>query len=39
VWRAMENLQRSGLVRLLGVSNINSEQLQLLIATSEIKPA
>lgn len=39
VWRAMENLQQSGLVRLLGVSNINSEQLQLLIATSEIKPA
>lgn len=38
-WLAMENLQRSGLVRLLGVSNINYEQLQMLIALSEIKPA
>jgi len=39
VWRAMENLQRSGRVRLLGVSNINCEQLQELISVSEIKPA
>ncbi len=39
VWRAMENLQHSGSVRLLGVSNINVEQLQRLIETSEIKPA
>lgn len=39
VWRAMENLQRCGLVRLLGASNINSEQLQELISVSEIKPA
>lgn len=39
VWRAMENLQQSGQVRLLGVSNVNFEQLRLLIEESEIKPA
>jgi diketogulonate reductase-like aldo/keto reductase len=39
VWHAMEKLQQSGSVRLIGVSNINVEQLQLLIEASEIKPA
>ena len=39
VWRAMEQLQRSGVVRLLGVSNVDDEQLQALIAMAEIKPA
>ena len=39
VWRAMEQLHKSGLVKLLGVSNINLEQLQALITQSEIKPA
>lgn len=39
VWRAMESLQKCGSVRLLGISNVNYEQLQLLIAESEIKPA
>ena len=39
VWRAMENLQQSGSVKLLGVSNIAFEQLALLIAKSEVKPA
>ena len=39
VWRAMENLQKSGSVKLIGVSNIGFEQLQLLLERSEVKPA
>ncbi len=39
VWQAMENLQKSGSVKLLGVSNIAFEQLALLLEKSEIKPA
>jgi diketogulonate reductase-like aldo/keto reductase len=39
VWRAMGNLQQSGSVKLLGVSNIAFEQLQLLLEKSEVKPA
>jgi diketogulonate reductase-like aldo/keto reductase len=39
VWRAMENIHKSGLVKLLGVSNISFEQLELLIENSEVKPA
>ena len=39
VWRAMENLYKSGSVKLLGVSNISFEQLELLIERSEVKPA
>ena len=39
VWRAMEDLQKSGSVKLLGVSNISFDQLELLIEKSEVKPA
>jgi len=39
VWRAMENLQKSGSVKLLGVSNISFDQLKLLVEKSEVKPA
>ncbi|MFZ2169617.1 MAG: aldo/keto reductase [Methylococcaceae bacterium] len=39
VWRAMEDLQKSGSVKLIGVSNIGFEQLQLLLENSEVKPA
>lgn len=39
VWRAMENLQKSGSVKLIGVSNITCEQLRSLLEKSEIKPA
>jgi diketogulonate reductase-like aldo/keto reductase len=39
VWRAMEDLQKSGSVKLLGVSNISFDQLKLLIEKSEVKPA
>ncbi|MGZ8096609.1 MAG: aldo/keto reductase family protein [Methylosarcina sp.] len=39
VWRAMESLQKSGAVRLIGVSNIDIDQLKALIEQSEVKPA
>jgi diketogulonate reductase-like aldo/keto reductase len=35
----MEDLQKSGSVKLLGVSNIAFEQLQLLLESAEVKPA
>ncbi|EIC29110.1 MULTISPECIES: aldo/keto reductase family protein [Methylomicrobium] len=38
-WGAMENLQESGRVRLIGVSNFSLEQLQLLLKNADIKPA
>lgn len=37
-WLAMEELQRDGLVRSLGVSNFNSEQLTRLLAVATIRP-
>lgn len=37
-WRALEQLVRDGLVRSLGVSNFNSEQLARLVAVATIKP-
>ena len=39
VWRAMENLQKSGKTKKIGVSNINLEQLETLIDKADIKPA
>lgn len=39
VWTSMEALQKSGSVKLLGVSNVSFEQLRVLIQESEIKPA
>jgi diketogulonate reductase-like aldo/keto reductase len=37
-WRAMEALQRSGKVRLLGVSNVELDQLRTLCAVAEVAP-
>jgi diketogulonate reductase-like aldo/keto reductase len=39
VWRAMEKLHASGRVKLLGVSNVNLEQLRELAELAEVKPA
>jgi diketogulonate reductase-like aldo/keto reductase len=38
-WRAMEALARAGKTRLLGISNVSREQLQLLLEIAEIPPA
>ena len=38
-WRAMESLHRDGLARLIGVSNVNAEQLRLLLGLAQVKPA
>ena len=37
-WQAMEKLQQSGLVKYLGVSNVNHKQLELLYTNVKIKP-
>lgn len=39
VWRAMESLHDSGKVRLLGVSNVSREQLELFNEFARVKPA
>lgn len=39
VWQAMEALYRSGKVKLLGISNVNAEQLEFLAHHAAIKPA
>ncbi|MGZ8192844.1 MAG: aldo/keto reductase family protein [Methylobacter sp.] len=39
VWRAIESLQKAGFVKLIGISNVNFEQLLLLIEKAEVKPA
>jgi diketogulonate reductase-like aldo/keto reductase len=39
VWRAMEQLQRAGSVRLLGISNVDVPHLEQLLGEAEIKPA
>lgn len=37
-WKAMEKLQEKGLVKNIGVSNFNSEQLARLLSNCKIKP-
>ena len=39
VWRAMEELQRAGQTRLIGVSNVTARQLAELHAQASVKPA
>jgi diketogulonate reductase-like aldo/keto reductase len=39
VWRAIENLQKAGLVKMIGVSNFSLEQLQLLLENADITPS
>jgi diketogulonate reductase-like aldo/keto reductase len=38
-WEAMESLQREGTVRLIGVSNVNLEQLEALCGRARVWPA
>lgn len=37
-WRQLEKLVKAGLVRSIGLSNFNSEQIARLLAAAEIKP-
>lgn len=37
-WKAMENLVKLGLVRSIGVSNFNTQQIERVLANCEIKP-
>ncbi len=39
VWRTMEALQKSGTARLIGVSNVSLEQLELLVEGAAVPPA
>ena len=39
VWRTMEELQREGKTRFIGVSNVTAEQLALLCETAAVRPA
>ncbi|HUP47668.1 MAG TPA: aldo/keto reductase, partial [Thermoanaerobaculia bacterium] len=39
VWRTMEEIQREGRTRLIGVSNVTAEQLALLCGIAAVKPA
>ncbi len=39
VWRAMEGIQKTGVVKMIGVSNISVEQLRLLLDEAEVKPS
>ena len=39
VWRALEELHEDGHVGALGISNVSAEQLALLCATAEVRPA
>ena len=38
-WKAMEKLVQKGLTRALGLSNFNSQQMQILIDNSDTVPA
>lgn len=37
-WKAMEELQRKGLTRAIGISNFNSKQIDRLLKSAEIVP-
>lgn len=38
-WRALEDLQAAGLVKSIGVSNFNAQQLEQVMATAKVTPA
>jgi diketogulonate reductase-like aldo/keto reductase len=38
VWKAIEEIHRSGGVRMIGVSNVNARQLSTLVERAAVKP-
>lgn len=38
-WRGMEDVQRLGLAKSIGVSNFNKEQLKRVLKEGDVKPA
>jgi len=38
VWRAIEDIHRSGRARMIGISNVNAAQVDLLATTATVKP-
>lgn len=38
VWRAMEGIYTSGSAKSIGISNVNLQQMEMLVSRSEIKP-
>ena len=38
IWRSLEEIYRSGKIKMIGVSNVNEEQLKLLVEKAKIKP-
>jgi len=38
VWGAIEEIHRSGRARIIGISNVNAEQLDILVTKARIKP-
>lgn len=38
VWKTMEELHHSGVAKMIGISNVNLKQLEMLVASASIKP-
>jgi len=38
-WKKMEDLKNAGLVKSIGISNFNAEEVKILLASAKIKPA
>ena len=38
VWKALEKLHQSGAAKMIGISNVNLKQLEMLVASASIKP-
>jgi diketogulonate reductase-like aldo/keto reductase len=38
VWKALEKLHQSGAAKMIGISNVNLAQLQMLVESAEVKP-
>jgi len=39
VWKALEEIQKSGAAKMIGISNVNLQQLEMLVTRASVKPA